>query len=212
MDSERRQENDEKRRLPLHPEPENLSDRKLPFAQEPPTCWFRFHKPHRDALHFGKSSAFRFDDPEGVFGVLYVAAEVRGAFAETFLGDLVAARYISHKGFAERILSEVRCREPLRLVDLTGKGANLLGADSRLHSTGDRVTQRWSQALYLHPETPDGILYRSRIDDSCLCAAIFDRDPSRFSSTATGSLLESHHSATLRELAELYQLCLLGDS
>ena len=37
------------------------------------------------------------------------------------------------------------------------------------------IAQRWSRALWEHPQQPDGIIYRSRHDPSKVCAALFDR-------------------------------------
>ena len=40
----------------------------------------------------------------------------------------------------------------------------------------DYLTQEWwSRALWEHGDQPDGILYRSRYDDSALCVAVYDR-------------------------------------
>jgi hypothetical protein len=64
---------------------------------------------------------------------------------------------------------------PLRLVDLTGPGLAQLGADARLWSGSIRIAQLWSQALFNHPEQPDGIYYLSRLNPARCCAAIFDR-------------------------------------
>ena len=36
---------------------------------------------------------------------------------------------------------------------------------------------RWSRALWLHPQKPDGILYLARHNPAIVCAAVFDRAP-----------------------------------
>jgi hypothetical protein len=55
--------------------------------------WYRIvHRCHDTALHFGKGPDARWNDPQDVFGVLYVADSVEAAFAETF-GHDVPTRY-----------------------------------------------------------------------------------------------------------------------
>ena len=48
----------------------------------------------------------------------------------------------------------------------------------RIFSGNYEISQRWSRALWVHPQQPDGILYLSRHNPSLVCAAIYDRAPS----------------------------------
>jgi hypothetical protein len=84
-------------------------------------------------IYFGQSGQTRFDAPAGQYGVLYVAADVNGAFIETF-GRRLNYRLLSLHDFIAREVSQVTQTRPLRLVDLTGSGLSLIGADSRLTS------------------------------------------------------------------------------
>ena len=49
--------------------------------------WFRVHGCHLDPLFFGMTRDWRYDDPEGEFGVLYVASDFEGAFVEGCVHD-----------------------------------------------------------------------------------------------------------------------------
>ena len=127
-----------------------------------------------DLLYFGRSSAGRFYGPGGEYGTLYAALDPRGAFLETFARD-VGLRVVSRAALAENVLVRLPVGTTLGLVDLTGAGARRIGADARL-TTGDyRVAQRWSLALWEHPQRPDGIYWRSRFDDDRFAVALFDR-------------------------------------
>jgi hypothetical protein len=46
--------------------------------------WCRSHPTRRDAVYFGRNRAYRFDAPDGEYGVLYVAANPYVSFIETF--------------------------------------------------------------------------------------------------------------------------------
>ncbi|AJD44517.1 RES domain-containing protein (plasmid) [Rhizobium gallicum bv. gallicum R602sp] len=45
----------------------------------------RFYTAAYDPIYFDRSDLGRFNAPDGSYGVLYVAQEIPGAFAETFL-------------------------------------------------------------------------------------------------------------------------------
>lgn len=64
----------------------------------------------------------------------------------------------------------------LRLVPVHGSGLARLGATAELASGSNyKRSQLLSGALWEHPDKPDGILYRSRHDDSALCVALYGR-------------------------------------
>jgi hypothetical protein len=50
-----------------------------------------------------------------------------------------------------------------------------MGGDARVTSGDYHVAQRWSLALWQHPQQPDVLYWRSRFDDSRHCVALFDR-------------------------------------
>jgi len=122
---------------------------------------------------------YRFDDPEGKYGVLYLAQHPAGAFIETF-GELVTTaklpRPITSQELSGKGLCELVCDRPLRLVDLTGKGLARIGADARVCVGDDYpLSQLWSKALNDHASRVDGLLYRCRHDPEQIAAAIFNQ-------------------------------------
>ena len=157
-----------------HPEPPpDLARRSLPLltTRQP---WFRIYRLSYAPLHFGRTGDNRFDLPDGKTGVCYVAANEAGAFIET-LGHTTGRRVLTQSALQSRGIAELHTRRSLRLVDLTGAGLTRIGADERL-CTGDyTVAQRWSAALYRHPQKPDGLYHRSRHDPDRLCAALYQR-------------------------------------
>jgi hypothetical protein len=84
-----------------------------------------------------------------------------------------------------------------------------LGADNRL-CTGDYLlAQRWALALWQHPEEPDGLYYRSRLDPARQCVAIFGRAQEAITTSSLGSLADSHHRSLLASLLDTYGIGLL---
>ena len=75
-----------------------------------------------------------------------------------------------------RSIATVEVRRDLRLVPMHGSNLARLGVTAELASGSDYAgSQLWSRALWEHSDKPDGILYRSRHDDSALCVAVYDR-------------------------------------
>src|SRR5690554_4856359 len=159
-----------------HPAPPaNLNDRVLPIVSFHDTLWRIYLNRYPTPLFFGKSISHRFDAPDGAFGVCYCAMDIPGAFVETF-GHATGSNLVTFTALSARSLVEVDVENPLRLVDLTGPGLKKIGADNGLTAGGDyTVSRAWSEALYNHPETIDGILYRARNDPDRLSIVVFER-------------------------------------
>lgn len=170
--------------------------------------WVRSHARGRDPIFFGRSGQTRFDAPAGQYGVLYVAADAQGAFVETF-GRRLGVRLLYLRDFVSRELTLVTAARPLRLVDLTGPGLSHIGADARLTAADYALSQRWALAFFEHPDGPDGLLYRSRHDPSCLCAAIYDRAASALTATSLGSLADPTNAGLLADLLDRYDYALI---
>jgi hypothetical protein len=160
-------------------------------------------------MYFGRSGQNRFDAPHGEDGVLYLAADVRGAFIETFGRDH-ARTAIDWYELHARTISEITTSRPLRLVDLTGSGLTRIGADGRLATGAYDLSQRWALALHEHPDQPDGLLDRSRHDPERLCAAIFDRAAHALAATSSGSLTDTHNAMLLADILDTYDYSLIG--
>ncbi|MBI3973373.1 MAG: RES domain-containing protein [Chloroflexi bacterium] len=74
----------------------------LPLRRvRPGTQWWRIHRLEYAPLYFGRSRRYRFDDPEGECGVLYVGADPLCAFVET-LGHNTGVNIISRKDLGRR--------------------------------------------------------------------------------------------------------------
>ena len=141
--------------------------------------WMRIHVQARNALWFGPGSGrqpiHRFDDPTGRFRVCYLGTTFEVCFAETFLRN-PPVRILALDDLAGRSIATVEVRRDLRLVPIHGSGLSRLGVTAELASGSDyEGSQLWSRALWEHGDQPDGILYRSRHDDSALCVAVYGR-------------------------------------
>lgn len=134
----------------------------------------RIHRADLDPLFFGKSGGNRFDDPQGHYGVCYLAMSREGAFAETCLRTS-GARFVAFSFLEARCFCAVEALEPLHLAPLHGRSLARLGATGAVTSGPHLVAQRWSQALHDHGVAPDGILHRANHDDGEFSVALFER-------------------------------------
>jgi hypothetical protein len=132
----------------------------------------RLHLREHTALWFGTGLGERFNDPQELYGVCYLAFEPEAAFVETLLrarnDDVVALAAIE-----ARAIASVPIARSLRLVAPFGRHL------SALHATAAHgryvVSQAWSRALHDHPDAPDGIAYRPAHDDALTAVALFER-------------------------------------
>jgi hypothetical protein len=141
--------------------------------------WMRIHAQGKSALWFGPGAGSqplnRFDDPNGRFRVCYLGTTVEVCFAETFLRN-PPVRILALDDLAGRSIATLELRRDLRLVPLHGRNLARLGVTAELASGSDYLaSQLWSRAIWEHQDRPDGILYRSRHDDSALCVALYHR-------------------------------------
>lgn len=110
-----------------HPEPPpDLASRDLPLIQIK-DLWFRIHKSQYSPLYYGSSGRNRFDAPSQEYGVMYVAADVCGAFIETF-GAATGIRVVALSELRLCSVSQLQSQRQLTLVDLTGSGLARIGA------------------------------------------------------------------------------------
>ena len=164
---------------------------------------YRIHALDKGVIWFGPAPGspprYRFDDPVSRYGVLYAAAEEVGAFVETFLRDLTT-RIVARSNLALRRITPLETTRPLALVSAYGPGLVHLGTTGAIAAAVSpginpweqySHSQTWSRALFVHPEKPDGILYRSSHDDSLLCYAIFDRATNPLRESAPPTVLSN---------------------
>lgn len=183
----------------------------LPLARvRAGTRWMRIHAQARNALWFGPARGrppiHRFDDTAGRFRVCYFGTTLDVCFAETFLRN-PPVRILALDDLAGRSVATVEVRRELRLVPIHGSSLARLGVTAELAAGSDyALSQLWSRVLWEHSDRPDGILYRSRHDDSALCVALFDRARDALTIVRDCSLAED--SKQLARLLRRYGLAL----
>jgi hypothetical protein len=171
---------------PLPKPPADFNARTLPLIRRRGP-WMRIHALGRDALGFGTSRRNRFDDPRGLFGVLYAAADAHGAFIET-AGHATGMNIVSQSWLDSHALSRIVPRRPLVLADVRGPGLARLRLDARLTAGDLSPAQAYSRAFHDHPLHPDGLLYPLRHDPSREGIALFSRARRDVRAVLVGSL------------------------
>jgi hypothetical protein len=161
------------------PPPPWLQTARLPILELPhPTAVVRIHRADLDPVFFspgtGKPPIGRFDSPNGSFGVLYLAQALEGAFAETILRN-PHRRLVDLSDIAARAMSVLSFSRAIRLVKMFGDGLQAVGTDNAVSTGPYTASWAWAEALFAHPDAPDGIAYASRHDSDQLCIALFDR-------------------------------------
>ncbi len=159
--------------------PPDLNSHSLPCELWPAgTNLFRCHNSSRGAIFFGpgrgRSPVYRFDSASNSFGVLYVGVQERGALVETILRN-PQFTFVEYSAVSERSISRLVCRNDLLLAGLFGPGLQHLGLTNDISTGPYEPCGAWSDALYHHPQRPDGIIYHSRHDPEQLCIALFER-------------------------------------
>ncbi len=175
--------------------------------------WRRLFQSGRRPIHFGVSGDNRFDDPRGVYGVLYVAAAEFGACIETF-GRKLDIRYVTRRDLERMCMARIEAGNPLRLVNLHGKHLARLGLDASIFAGPHFFAQSVSRALHDHSDAPDGIRYPCRHDDERFAVALFgDRSGAALTSLEVGtqrlrnlgSLAEVRNGRRLKRLLRHYR-------
>ena len=170
----------------------------------------RIHAQARSALWFGPARGqppiHRFDDTAGRFRVCYFGTTLEVCFAETFLRN-PPIRILALDDLAGRSVATLEVRRDLTLVPLRGSSLARLGVTAELATGSDYArSQLRSRVLWEHSDQPDGILYRSRHDDSALCVALFDRAKGAVAIVRDCSLVED--SKQLSRLVKRYGVAL----
>ncbi|MGB3814628.1 MAG: RES family NAD+ phosphorylase [Shinella sp.] len=162
------------------------------------------HRVHRSTLSpiffgpgKGVSPINRFDSASGRFGVLYLGMTLSGALAETILRNpqrlMVAAPDITG-----RAATGLGVQRDLRIVRMHGPGLQALGTDNAISTGPYEPCGLWADALWDHPDKPDGLAYQSRHDPAEICIALFERPDLSFTVQATRLL-----TAILKDVAAL---------
>jgi hypothetical protein len=187
--------------------PADLAARKLPLVTVRGSL-YRIHRTRHSWRRFGRNVSKRFDDPQGQYGVLYVASQPDAAFAEVFLRQL-SLMVIAEVDLRARSLTSFAATS-LRCVDLTGAGLRKLSCDNRISTEKPyKTTGLWSRAFYTHPQQPDGIIYRSRHNPRFRCLALFDRCDAKLSVGTTEGLMGTTWRAWTADQLKGYTLALV---
>ena len=156
-----------------HLPPADLDSRSLPLEKiSRGRVYRRLHPYARNAIHYNGSNDYRFNAPNKQFTVLYVAEELKGAFAETLLRD-PGKTLIDQMDIDATAVSEIEITRQLSLVKLHGDGLVRAGATAIVSSGKYAISQAWSLALWQHRQRPDGIIYRANHDNGQICLALF---------------------------------------
>ncbi len=147
----------------------------------------------------------RFDDPEGRFGILYVAEDAFGAFIEVYGRD-PGLNLVAEADLRGRVLSEIAVQGGLRLVDLAGAGAARIGTTGAISTDPHELVRPWSRAIFEHHSSPEGIYYRLKHDLDRKGVAIFDRERVMgvMRAEGRGTLMDPGNARLLGEILEEY--------
>jgi RES domain len=138
------------------------------------------------SLHFGRGGNCRFNDPNNDYGVVYAGEDAGVCVMETLCreGIQVLAKTDAHNYNLFLIIA----RKSLRLADLS----QLNGSPTTEDTDRDYFRcQQWSRAIWEHPDTIDGIYYKSWQDSTSYCYAIFDR-ATKIQAISLGNLPEDN--------------------
>lgn len=144
-----------------------------------------------------KDATWRWDDPDGTYGVLYLGKTLVGPFAETLLRTPDDRDVLWDRVLQKRAASFVTKRT-LRLAKLHGPGLGWFRTTSAgISADFDPVPnpgayvkpQRISAAVHRDTDL-DGIQYRSRFDTDELCVALFERADAAIALQAEGLAID----------------------
>src|SRR5262245_28118413 len=121
---------------------------------------------------FRSSSLNRFDSPDGSFGVLYSAFDLKTAFAEAVLrsgpakAGAASVVQVPLSVIESRRVIYIRGTKPkrrLKLIRLHDYGLPAARTDNRVATFDDYwITQQCAKAMHDHPCNADGVVYISR--------------------------------------------------
>jgi RES domain len=140
----------------------------------------RIHHEDNGAIWFGpspgKPAAYRFDAIGGEYRIMYAAAAIDGAFAETILHGKTVSQILSQAFVEQRAWTELTLQRPVTLMKLYDDGLFWHRTDAWISASDDYSAPR-KLALDAFRQCPalDGLTYRSRHNNGELCYALFDR-------------------------------------
>lgn len=172
--------------MPLAAPPKNFGDLKLPTRIVRVDKLRRVSGYDSGEPYFGRRAAYRFDDPNKVYGTCYCGLDLDTAVAESILHDELPNKGvfdIARSELSTKFLSRFAPASTdgvLTVADLTGHNLKRLGGDNSISSEHPYdTTQLWSAAVHAHPAGVDGIMFVSRQLNTKKAVVIFDRAASK---------------------------------
>ena len=146
------------------------------------TVLYRFNPAqHANGLFFNTQPTGRWNDPAGVYGILYAADSVDTAFAESLGRNLTQrkspteTKFLSIAELNSQHIWQITLKESLLLAELNGNGLPRLSLDAGIAAGSDyTTTQQWSAWIRQCPHNFHGIRYHARSLPSGLCLALYD--------------------------------------
>jgi len=125
----------------------------------------------------GRAPRYRFDSPDGSYGVCYLGLSEEAAFVEGVVHQPLPRRVLSEASLSARAIAIARIEENIRAVRLYGRYLIGNGSDAAVVHGDDYQgrSQPWSRAIHEHRDRVDGIIYTARHDDSVQALALFER-------------------------------------
>jgi hypothetical protein len=150
----------------------------------------RVHGDGRAARWYGRKDAtWRWDDPGGDFGVLYLGRSPEGPFAETLLRSS-RDRDVLWSRVQQKRQARFTTLAPLRLAKLHGEGLAWWQVTAAEIAEADYTVPQGLSRKINAIVPVDGIQYRSRFDNDALCIALFDRADSKIDLLAEGETID----------------------
>jgi hypothetical protein len=132
-----------------------------------------------DPAYFGRAVRYRFDAPDGSYGVCYLGTTLGCCLLEVLPLTHAATggrRLVTLATLQSNYAAVATLQRPLRLANLTGHGLGALGIDQRVTGGDDyTLSGRWSMAIHAHRNGVDGLVYPSRHHNGRFSVALFER-------------------------------------
>ena len=164
--------------------------------------------------YFGKHAAYRFDDPDKLFGTCYCGQQLGTAIAETILHDELPEKgqfKIRQEEIDARFLVTFAAGDDsgiLNLADLTGPHLKRIGGDNSLSAEYPYdVTQKWGAAVNAHPANVDGFIFVSKQLNDKRALVVFDRAHKKFGAP---TYIPLSHAPGLTQAKKMLGIVIIG--